>query len=286
MTNGTAAFLGLTPDAPERDRPPTDEQRINTDLLNDLKAVLRRHYFNTPRNMQKALGPSEVGHPCARRIAGGLLQLERVNPEGDPLPSWVGTAGHSRFELAIEEENARLIRQAQEFPGTRCTVHDGVPIGRWFSERRVTVREGLSGTCDLFDTWTGTVVDLKFPGTTKFAEYKKRGPSTVYRSQAHLYGRGYRNQGFDVKRVAIWFLPRGGQLSASFAWSEPYSDEIVDGVLAKLDQIAIAMDELRIDGHPERINLFPTVSDDCQYCPFFTPRAGHPAVHACRGGVS
>lgn len=300
MSNNSSAFLGLTDDAPERDRPPTDEQVVQMELLADLKAVLRQHYFETPRNMQKALGPSEVGHPCARRIAGGLLELDRVNPESDPLPSWVGTAGHSRFEIAVELDNEKIIdrRAADEAENgehatARCTIlgeltNDGDPmaIGRWLSERRVTVRPGLAGTADLYDTWTNTVIDLKFPGVTKIRHYRKHGPSPEYRAQGHLYGRGYRNEGFDVKRVAIWFIPRGGFLSDSYLWSEPYSDALVDDVLVKLDNIAVLLDEFQIEQHPERLAIIPKQPSNCEYCPFFMAGIGRPAPHACKGAAA
>ncbi|AXH46898.1 exonuclease [Mycobacterium phage Aminay] len=264
----------------------------DAELLVDLKDVLRLQYNATPRHLQKALGPSEVGHPCARRLAGGLLGLERINPEGDPLPSWLGTAGHARFEDAVALDNARIIADymahfdatGSRTGGPRCTWRDGAPVGRWFSERRVTIRGDLAGTCDLFDTWTNTVIDLKFPGASRCTHYKKHGPTPEYRAQAHMYGRGYRNEGFPVERVAIWFLPRGGMLASSFVWSEAYDDAIVDGVLGKLDNIAVLLNDLDIERHPERLALVPANTTSCTFCPFWSPRPD-PLMrpHACAG---
>ncbi|AHB79594.1 hypothetical protein PBI_VALIDUS_64 [Mycobacterium phage Validus] len=293
--SGNAGFFGLTDDAPARDRPPTETQEFNRELLGDLKGVFRRAWAQHGRSLQKALGPSEIGHPCPRRLASSIMEYERVNPEGDPLPAWLGTAGHTKFEDAVTLDNERLIDQWLKDRQQRCTVLRGVAggddpqyVGRWFTERRVTVRGGLSGTCDLYDTWTDTVIDLKFPGASRFAEYKKFGPvekAPEYRVQAHAYGRGYRNEGFPVKRVAIWFIPRGGTLSASFVWSEPYSDAIIDQALDKLDNIVIALDELRIDEHPERIALVPKVPGSCMFCPFFTPVPNPDVPHACTGAA-
>jgi hypothetical protein len=303
MTNATANFLGLTDDADPRDRPPSSEEVSRMELLDDLKAVLRQHYFETPRNLQKALGPSEVGHPCARKIAAGLLEFDRINPEGDPLPSWVGTAGHSRFELSVDLDNEKIIdRRAAdeadngEYATERCTFLPHIPgipaageepIGRWLSERRVTVRPGLAGTADLYDTWTDTVIDLKFPGVTKCRHYRKHGPVPEYRAQGHLYGKGYRNEGFDVKRVAIWFIPRGGFLSDSFVWSEPYNEQLVDDVLTKLDNISVLLDEFQIENHPERLKIIPATPSNCEYCPIFSPPGGvaRTAVYGCAGAA-
>ncbi|ASR85263.1 exonuclease [Mycobacterium phage SirPhilip] len=299
--SGNATFFGLTDEAPERDKPPTTEQQINAALLADLKGVFKREWATHARSAQRALGPSEVGHPCARRLATATMDYDRINPESDPLPAWLGTAGHAKFEDAVVLDNERIIDEWLKDREQRCTVLRGVVggddpqyVGRWFSERRVQVSGGLAGTCDLFDTWTGTAIDLKFPGATAFTKYRKaRDNGTMaedapeYKVQAHCYGRGYRNEGFDVKRVAIWFIPRGGQLSSSFVWSEAYSDQVVDETLAKLENIALVLNDLDIEDHPERLALVPKRPHNCMFCPFFTarPSAADPA-HACPGGAA
>src|SRR5690606_18684287 len=128
--------------------------------LDDLKGVFKRDWSNHPRSQQKTLGPSEVGHPCVRRLATSMLQFERINPEGDPLPAWLGTAGHAKFEQAVIADNERIIDEYMQHVGRhntirgdapRCTFRDGEPVGRWYTERRVTIRGDLAGTCDLYD---------------------------------------------------------------------------------------------------------------------------------------
>lgn len=250
-------------------------------LLADLKTMVKNHAHSHPRHAQVALGPSQVGHPCARNVITGLLADDKhtVNPQFDVLPSYVGVAAHRAMQDAADYDNKQL-KHFNDVPAF------GKPLPRWLAERKVTVREGLSGTCDLYDTWTHTVIDYKFPGTTKMAEYRKHGPTPLYRTQAHLYGRGYRNEGYDVKRVGIWFLPRGGLLSTSLLWTEPYSDDIVETTLAKLDSLIILMDELDLEHHPERLAAIPTTPYECSWCPYF---AANPARHqdnpyACPGG--
>lgn len=283
-----AGFLGLTDDAPDDLKPPTPTQSSDAELLADLKGVFRRDWDNHPRSQQRTLGPSEVGHACARRLAGGLLQLDVIQPDGDPLPAWLGTAGHAKFEDAVKRDNEHIVEQWTAGNPSLCTQDqiNGKMFGRWLSERRVTIRDGLAGTCDLYDTWTDTVIDLKFPGSSRATHYRNHGPSPEYRTQANLYGRGYRNEGYDVKRVAIWFLPRAGFLSRSFIWSEPYSDAVVDAALARLDDIAVVINDLRIEDNPALIALVPKTPGECAYCPFFVPRidAQSPA-HACTGAA-
>jgi hypothetical protein len=246
-----ADFLGTSDDAPEDAKPSTPSPDDN--LLQDLKSLIHQQSDAHPRSQQKTLGPSEIGTPCARRLAASLLQFDQINPDGDPLPSWLGTAGHARLEDAVALDNERT-------------------PGRWLSERRVTVREGLSGTCDLYDTRTNTVIDFKFVGTTKAADYRKNGPSPEYKVQAHCYGRGYRNEGFPVERVGIWFLPRAGFLSRSWIWTEEYSDQVVDDVLAKLDNIMVLINDLQIEDNPSLLAVVPKTPHGCMYCPWFVPR--------------
>jgi hypothetical protein len=238
-------------------------------LLADLKSMLRQHHYAHPRNLQIQLGPSEVGHPCSRKLAQGLLEMPAVNSQYDPLPSYIGVAAHARMEEAARHDNS--MRAAR-----------GEPI-RWIPEQKVWVRQDLSGTCDLYDIERHTVIDYKFPGTTAMTEYRKNGPSQTYRVQAHLYGRGYVRLGLPVKQVGIWFLPRGGQLANSLLWLEDYSDAIVDKTLDHISNVLILAQDLDVENHPDRWQWFPRVADHCSYCPYFTVQQGHSDPCACTG---
>ncbi|MDF3280452.1 hypothetical protein [Gordonia sp. N1V] len=235
--------------------------------LDDLKALIIDGAKGDDRSQQVALGPSEVGHPCLRKLALGLLHAPKVNSFDDPLPSVVGTGAHSRVEDFAQRANARL-------------VAEGKP-SRWLAEHRVTVREGLAGTCDLYDMATNTVIDWKFPGTSRMDTYRRQGPSETYRRQAHLYGRGWRNLGLPVEHVGICFLPRGGQLKHAHLWTEPYSDAVVDETLARIDTVTALIWDLQLGEHPERINDIPATPDGCWVCPY---QSRHPGPFQCMGG--
>ncbi|WP_345314127.1 hypothetical protein [Gordonia alkaliphila] len=216
------------------------------------------------RSQQRHIGPSEVGTPCRRQLAYKLLEAPEVPGSGynDPLPSSVGTGAHAEFE-----EFARRYNQ-----------HIGHPV--LLPEFRVEVRPGLSGTCDLFHMPSGTVLDWKFPGTSSHTKYKRSGPSAVYRTQAHLYGRGMIRAGFEVNAVSIAFLPRGGELKGLAYWTEPYSDAVVDAALDRIDQTLVDLDIMGALDHPERIrdgwteggvNVAEPIDADysaCFLCPF------------------
>jgi hypothetical protein len=260
MTSAAQEFLAAEP---------------GSQLHNELKNLIHQHADAHPRSAQAALGPSEVGHPCLRKLVQGLIfgsgqtmSGDIINPPGDPLPAYIGVAGHSKIEEAVHLDN--LMRQSR---GQQP---------RWISERKVTVRHDLSGTCDLYDLDTDTVIDVKFPGTTAMTRYKKEGPSPEYRVQAHLYGAGYRNEGYNVTTVGIWFLPRAGQLASSYLWTEPYNHAVVDDVLTRIDLAHSMVEHLALGAEPQRLNLLPKTPHNCGFCPYFTP-VPHTDPTACPG---
>ncbi|AZG43477.1 hypothetical protein [Gordonia insulae] len=219
-------------------------------LLDDLKQLIIDGSAGEERSQQRDLGPSEVGHPCLRKLALGLIHAPKVNVYDDPLPSVVGTGAHAQLEEFARRANARLGRT------------------RWLPETRVTIRQGLAGTCDLVDLDSATVIDWKFPGQSKMSTYTNHGPSEQYRRQAHLYGRGMRNIGIPIERVGIAFMPRGGQMKHAHLWTEPYSDAVVDETLTRIDTAMALMWDLQVDDKPENWSLIPTKPVDCFVCPY------------------
>src|SRR5690606_16024596 len=184
------------------------------DLLTDIKALISDAEKSRPRSMQRELGPSGVSYHCKRRLAYSVVNSRKTSPSpnerganrySDPLPSIIGTATHAWLEEAARSANERLGRV------------------RWVPEQRVTVREGLSGTCDLYDVDTQSILDWKVIGATSHKKYVTHGPSHVYRGQAHLYGKGYTNLGLPVKYVGIIFIKKAGSLRDIHLWREPYS---------------------------------------------------------------
>jgi hypothetical protein len=214
------------------------------DLLDELLDVIVSTIDNWPRSQQIAVGPSDLGMPCTRRLA---YKLANTPPTNVGQPAWkptVGTAIHAWLEDA--------------FGGS----------DRWVTERRVCVGQvngvDIAGSADLYDRRTRTVIDWKSCGPTRLKHYHAHGPGAQYRAQAHLYGRGYEAWGLPVSTVMIVFLPRNGELREAFAWSEPYDEQIALDALSRAAHVATALAALG----PDVFAALPTDPADCAYCQF------------------
>lgn len=237
--------------------PATDPVRqLEDDLLRYIGEAIDAH----PRSLQVRIGPSEIGQKCARKLAYKLLNAPVVNP-GEP--SWkpaVGTAVHSWLEQAMAD------------PRTD---------GRFLLEQEVTVGQiggiDITGHCDAYDMLTNTVLDWKIVGPTPLKTYRAKGPGPQYRTQAHLYGRGWVHAGATPATVMICFLPRNGELRDAFIWSEPYDEQVAVDGLARLE----ALHNLTAVG-PVVLPMIPVSEDYCTSCDWYRPGSTDPTV-ACPG---
>lgn len=261
--------------------PPPPEDALRSDLIQ----MIVDRYRVTPRHQQVELGPSEIGHLCLRRLAYGLTNAQQSNPYFDPLPSIIGTAAHTWMESAARAANEPLYEEfARECdkepdPETRMFKLDTFKR-RWLTETKVEIVTGLSGTCDLYDTTTNTVIDWKFPGASRFTAYRKAIP-LHYRTQVHLYGKGFVRAGYPVKTVAICLLPRGGSLNSMHLWSEPYDEKLADEAIARREMVIALCNDWDVENNPDRYHWFATSPSDCMFCPQFSPRPVGPLQ--CKG---
>lgn len=218
--------------------------------LNVIKDGITRH----PRSLQKRIGPSEMGKPCDRWI------LHKLNGDGEPDrgPAWkpaIGTAVHDQLERWFDAAN----RGGGEVDRTE-----------WITEWEVTVGQiggqSITGHSDLFHVPTGTVIDHKIIGPKQLSKYRLHGPSEQYRVQAHLYGKGFTDDGGwgPCRAVAIAFLPRDGELSNAYFWSEPYNPHLAGQALLRSNRLHTMLTVVGIDA---ALAASPLCDDQwCTWC--------------------
>ena len=213
--------------------------------------IMIEEMVNQPRSLQKRIGPSEMGIECSRAI---LYKLARV-PEPARGPAWkpqVGTALHDQQERWF----------------TKAAAKGASEENRWLCEQSVVVGqisgEDHSGSTDLFDAWGHAVGDWKFVGPSRLKAYKSKGPSQQYKKQAHLYGRGWELEGWQVDLVMIFFIPRDGELSDSYVWSEPYNQQLALDTLSRMNQLDGLLKALGLE---QALRLYPFCDDKfCSWC--------------------
>lgn len=237
----------------------------------DLLKVIRHAADSAPRSLQQAVGPSELGATCDRKLALKLLDAPVHNTGADKWPSTVGTAVHTWLAATFTADN------------TRRTA-GGLPP-RWLLEQRVTIRTGLSGSCDLYDLETHTVIDWKTTGATRLRKYRTAGhPGQQYRQQAHLYGMGWANLGLPVADVAVVFLPRSGQLRDAWLWTEPYDQTTAQAALDRADGLLVAANVAEHAGRlDELMGVLPRDTALCNFCDFYTTDPAVTPSRGCRG---
>lgn len=222
-------------------------------LKQELSEIILWNEQNSPRSKQVAIGPSELGDACDRRLAYRIAGVPAVNTWRDPWPAIVGTSVHAWLEKAIN--------QYQEKNGDRG----------WLTELRVRPDEMVQGSSDVFNVRTGTVVDHKTTGVDTIRKlHKGQPPSPGYVTQIQLYGLGHRLAGRDVKSVALVYYPRSGWLDDAFVWTAPYDESVATRALDRMYRVAGELIDLNIEENPHRFQFITaTPGDSCVWCDHF-----------------
>lgn len=207
---------------------------------------------NTARSIQRHIGPSEIGTDCAREVAYKLSGIPEVGQGVDPWFAVMGSATHEWLSFALEEYQRIVLGREGE-------------NRRWLVEERVRIEHdefGTSGSTDVFDRDRLEVLDYKLLGNDALKSLREKGPSPTYRVQAHTYGKGWKQRGYDVQSVAIVGLPRSSFLRNMVIWSEPFDESIADAALSRVGMIDRG---IKAGLSPE---VFPTSGGHCQFCHF------------------
>ena len=208
----------------------------------------------SPRSQQRAIGPSEVGTLCDRRIGYRLAEVPRCNTEFDPWPSIVGTSVHSWLDRAV---TAWMKAHSSD---------------AWQTESKLMIDQFVEGHADLYSHEHKSVIDYKTVGPDVMRKIRKDGPPLGYQIQTHVYGYGFEQQGQPVEKVCLVFLPRAGWLKDMFIWCAPYSREVAVTAMTRVQLIATQVLKLNTLTYPDKwneVDAFP--SNDCGFCPWYNP---------------
>lgn len=224
-------------------------------LKNEIIDIVRWSDSEAPRSKQRSIGPSEIGSVCDRRIGYRLAEVPRINKSNDPWPAIVGTAVHHWLERSVE----RYMRVTGKQD--------------WLLEKTVTVDQFVTGHSDVYHIPSATVVDYKTAGPDVFKHYVADGPGEDYKTQVNLYGRGYLNAGYPVRKVALVFLPRAGWLKDCHVWIDDYRPDVAERALSRLYQIGFSVLDLGLPALAQNWAQVPaTPGNFCGHCPWFNPR--------------
>lgn len=230
-------------------------QRIESGgRLGEFAAILERHQAGQARSLQRAIGPSEVGHPCDRHLAYKLAGIPPSTAEGLKWAALLGTWCHSGAEQAMREENERL------------------GVERYLVERRAIIADAIveGGNTDVFDVELSEVIDWKFPGEASSAKSAKTNP-VEYVVQGMLYGLGWHRMGYTVKTVRIVFFPRwSNRIEDAHEWVAAWSETVA---LQALDRLAIVKAEsnIAVAGLARWTDIAADTSK-CMFCPWLRRR--------------
>lgn len=221
--------------------------------------IMLRGIKGHARSQQRIIGPSGVGTPCPRKLA---YQLAQADPARRPETEWrqtVGTATHKWVEETFIEHGAGIwLTETRVYVGDLVTPRGTVQI--W-------------GTSDLFHVPSGTVVDLKVPGSTGLKKMRQHGIGQTYRVQSHLYGQGYANKGYEVNHVAVIAMPAAGEFKDRVWHSEPFNPKIAQAGLDRASRILAHVEKAGLEATLEKLKK---IDDYCARCEFSRPGNDRP----------
>jgi hypothetical protein len=205
-----------------------------------------------PRSRQVAIGPSEIGDQCDRRIGYRIAQVPAVNTDFDPWAAIVGTALHSWLDSAVQ---------------LWMESHNS---NSWSTETALSINEFVEGHSDLYSHEHQAVIDWKGAGPDVMRKLRRDGPSAGYMIQTHIYGYGFEQKGWPVKKVALAFLPRAGWLKDMYVWSADYDRSVAEAALNRLYGIARTVWDLDVLNQSHRWEqVDATPSNACGFCPWY-----------------
>lgn len=235
------------------------------ELREDLLEVVQWAARNSARSRQVALGCSEVGHDCDRRIAYTMAGVQGPNVNTDQWPAIVGTAIHGWMEQAFND-----------FQG----MHN---IRDWLTELEIHPSPLVKGHSDLYHVPRSLVLDWKFPGPDSFRKMKQEGPSAQYMVQVQLYGLGQLYAGRSVERVGVVALNRAGWLKDIYIHTVQFDKQVAQEALRRVYDLGHKLITEKIVESGAWDSIPATPSRLCMWCPFYARGAKEVSSSGCPG---
>lgn len=236
------------------------------ELREDLLEVIQWTQRNSKRSQQVALGCSEVGHDCDRRVAYTMAGIQGPNVHTDQWPAIVGTAVHEWMQRAFEE--------FQHYHG----------VSEWLTELEIHPSQLVMGHSDLYHAPRGLVLDWKFPGPDGMRKMKQDGPSAQYMTQVQLYGLGNVLAGRKVERVGIVAVGRSGWLKDIFIHTVEFDRAAAEKALQRVYDLGHRLITDAVLEHPQLWSTIPaSPSRLCMWCPFYDRSLRSASDKGCPG---
>jgi hypothetical protein len=258
-------------------------------LADELLGEIERRIIEHPRSQQVAIGPSEIGTACARQLMYQMAGVAPARDRGAPWLPTIGTACHDWLAETLIEANQRL-------------GWDRYLIELRSNAGHINGYGDLTGSADVYDRLTGTVIDWKIVGATSLKKYRGR-MRDEYRVQPHTYGLGISRRGLPVRRVLVMCLPRNqDSVRGGTVWSEPFDEQIALAAIARAERVntlravlgiaraaTVTNGELLAAGVDQLADptglgdaLAVPLADACRYCPWLAA-GSNDLTRACPG---
>jgi hypothetical protein len=147
------------------------------------------------------------------------------------------------------------------------------PQKDWITEQRLNLSQDVTGRSDLFHVPTGTVIDWKGTSPDKMRRIKAEGSPGNYKTQIQIYGWGYEKLGYEVRRVALAYFPRAGNIKDLYVETFGYDPSVGPAAVARIPLVAAELLNRDVLNQPHRWEQMEAVpSHDCGFCPWYNPR--------------
>ncbi len=222
----------------------------------ELLTIIQNKIDEHPRSAQAQIGPSEVGG-CPTKTAWKLS----YGGDSDRAGGWAaakGTVLHAWLDEHVFSVGPSCMPDGSQRWHSNLAL---APVADWIN----------GGTLDLYDELQQCVIDFKLPGDYTMAAVRNGKFSQSYFVQANLYGFGLEASGYPVSKVALLFLPMGGDdlHGAAKGAVFRYWDYDRDVAFAAIENVARIKNMIDVVGPARAMEVLPKRSDFCAGCPAF-----------------